>query len=511
MRRQHGIAAITAITVLVAAIGFGQTTNPTTTPAPTTQPTRADTDGKLSTTDHVIKLNGEPFAYQVTAGNLAIKDETGKPKADMFFVAYQADIHPDPATRPIMFLFNGGPGAAAVWLHLGGAGPKVIELDDHDLPVGPPYKLVDNAATWLKSCDLVFIDPVSTGYSRPAPGEKPEEFHGVREDIESVGDFIRLYLTRYERWASPKYLAGESYGTTRAAALVGFLADRYGIATNGVLLVSSVLDFQSLSTGPGNDQPYEMYLPSYAAVAWYHKKLSPELQADLDKTIDQVRKFTTDVYGPALNQGTALPADQRAKIVKQLAAFTGLSEDLVDRANLRIEPGLFEKELLGDGHQIVGRFDGRLTGYDPDGISHAPSFDPSLSQYLPAYSSTFNDYVRRELKFESDLPYEVLTDRVQPWNFGGHDNGYLYVADDLQSAMLKNPKLRVMFVSGYFDLATPFFSADYVIGRLNLGPELKGNITHEYFPSGHMVYHHRDSAGKLAEDVAGFVQEPRTK
>src|SRR5580658_10196250 len=386
--------------LLTATQLFAQATQPTTHPSEST---------KLSTTHHQININGTALNYTAAAGPLAMQDETGKPQADLFYVAYDKDDTTDPASRPITLLFNGGPGAAAVWLHLGAAGPKTIELDDHDLPVGPPYRLADNSSTWLTASDLVFIDPVSTGYSRPAPGEKADQFHGVRPDIESVSAFIRLYLTKNRRWASPIYLVGESYGTTRAAALADQLAQRYGIAVNGVVLISSVLDFQALMANPGNDLPYELYLPSYAAIAWHHQRLAAPLQADFNKTIDQARAFATTQYAPALAQGTALPPDQRAEIIKQLSAFTSLPPDMIDRSNLRIDPGLFEKELLGDGHHIIGRFDGRIVGYDPDAIRHAPSFDPSLDYYLPAYSSTFNDYIRRELKYENDLPYEVLT------------------------------------------------------------------------------------------------------
>ncbi|HSV15117.1 MAG TPA: hypothetical protein VLI90_12735 [Tepidisphaeraceae bacterium] len=486
----------------LATIAIAQT-EPSTT-GPSTTRSSAD-EQKVSRSRHEITLDGKKLAYHATAAEMAMKDESGKAKANMFFVAYDLDDARDAATRPITFLFNGGPGAAAVWLHLGAAGPKTIEEGDGDIPVGPPYKLVDNAATWLGSTDLVFIDPVSTGYSRPAPGEKAEQFHGVHPDIESVADFIRLYLTKHNRWASPKYLAGESYGTTRAAALSDFLAERYGVAANGIVLISSVLDFQSLIAGKGNDLPYELYLPSYAAVAWYHKKLSPDLQADFNKTIDAARKFAMEEYAPALQKGSVIAPDQRASIVKQLAAFTGLPAELIDRSNLRIDPGLFEKRLLGDGRQVIGRFDGRITGYDPNAIGNEPGYDPSLSRYLSAYSSTFNDYVRRELKYESDLPYEVLKN-VEPWSFGQEGEGYLNVASKLQDAMVKNPRLRVMFVSGYYDLATPFFAADYTIDRLELNDELRKNVTHEYFPAGHMVYHHKESARKLAEDIGKFVK-----
>ncbi len=456
-------------------------------------------DSKLSVTQHEMTLAGKTIQYQATAGPLTMKDESGKPKANIFFVAYDTQAK-DPTTRPITFLFNGGPGAAAIWLHLGGAGPKTVDLDDGGVPVGPPFKLVDNPATWIPASDLVFIDPVSTGYSRPAAGEDAKQFHGVQPDVESVAEFIRVYITKYQRWGSPIYLAGESYGTTRASALAGFLAERYGIAVNGITLISSVLDFKTLEAGPSNDLPYEMYLPSYAAVAWYHKKLSPEYQADLNKTIDAARKFTLDEYAPALLKGSSLTLAERTHLIKQLAGFTGLSEELIDRDNLRINPGQFEKQLLGDGHHIIGRFDGRITGYDPEAARGGPSYDPSFTRYLSAYTACFNQYVRQDLKYESDLPYEALTGKVQPWPMDD-----VYVIDDLQDAMLQNPHLRVQFVSGYYDLATPFFSADYTINRMQLSPEARANITHLYFPSGHMVYHHRASAKLMEEAVEKFV------
>jgi carboxypeptidase C (cathepsin A) len=465
---------------------------------PDTAPAPSD-DINLACTQHEVRIDGKSFPYCAYAGSLTMKDEAGKAKANIFFVAYcnEAD---DLTKRPLTFLFNGGPGAAAVWLHLGGAGPKTIDLDDEGIPKGPPFRVVDNPATWLHGSDLVFIDPVSTGFSRPAPGEDPKQFHGLQEDIASVAEFIRVYITKYHRWGSPIYLAGESYGTTRASAMAGYLNDRYGIAVNGITLISSVLDFKTLEAGPENDLPYEMYLPSFAAVAWYHKKLAPDYQADLQKTIDEARKFTTDVYAPALLKGASLTIAERTKLIKQLAGFTGLSEDLIDRDDLRINPGQFEKQLLGDGHQIIGRFDGRITGYDAEAARGGPGYDPSFTRYLAAYTSAFNQYVRDDLMYQSDLPYEALTGKVQPWPM---DN--VYVIDDLQNAMLQNPHLRVQFISGYFDLATPFFSADYTINRMQLSREVRANITHLYFPTGHMVYHHRESAKKMAEAQEKFV------
>ena len=364
-----------------------------------------------------------------------MKDDTGKAKASIFFVAYDTQAG-DPTTRPVSFIFNGGPGAASVFLHLGAAGPKTLDLDEGSIPKGPPFKLIDNQNTWLKGSDLVFIDPVSTGFSRPAPGEDARQFHGVQQDVASVGEFIRVYMTKYQRWGSPIYLAGESYGTTRASALANYLSQRLGVSVSGVTLISSVLDFRTLDAGAGNDLPYEMFLPSYAAVAWYHKRLSPEYQADLNKTIDAARRFALEVYAPALQKGAALTAAERAQLVKQLAAFSGLTEDMISRDNLRIDPSQFMKQVLGDGHHIIGRYDGRITGYDSDAENNYPGYDPSSARYDSAYTSTFNQYVRAELKFESDMTYETLAD-VHPW-----PTQDLYVTDDLQSAMLQNLHMR---------------------------------------------------------------------
>jgi len=474
---------------------------------PTTQASPEKNAGdKLSVTDQQITVHGQVLKYKATAGTLAIKDESGKPKADMFFVAYEKEpAASDPGARPITFVFNGGPGAAAVWLHLGVAGPRRVALDDLGGAPSPPYHLVDNDDTWLASTDLVFIDPVGTGYSRPAPGEKPEQFYGVEEDVQSVGQFIRLYTTHYQRWLSPKFLAGESYGTTRAAALSDYLLDN-GISLNGIVLISCVLNFQTISFGNGNDLPYPLYLPSYTALAWYHKKLPQDLQADLTKALNESESWALNGYMAALASGSQLPQADRQTAVKKLARLTGLSETFVDRANLRVDPSEFRKELLADQHRILGRFDARLTGYDTDPLSRGPDYDPSLAPFLDAYSATFNDYVRRTLKFESDLPYEVLSGRVHPWNFGERGSGYLDVLDRLRSALVQSPNLKVMFNSGLFDLATPYLGTKYTVNHLDLGTDLRKNIDQQFYDAGHMVYHHRPDREKLSRNVAQFIK-----
>ncbi len=476
---------------------------------PATQPQTqaAKASDRLSTTEHELKIGGQAIRYRATAGYMGLKDDTGKERANFFYIAYDrlSDGTAD-ARRPVTFVFNGGPGAASVWLHLGTVGPKrILWADEAGNPPSPPYQLVDNEATWLASTDLVFIDPVGTGYSRPLPGEKPEQFYGVREDVSSVADFIRLYITRYERWQSPRFLAGESYGTTRAAALSDYLADRYGIALNGIMLISTVLNFQTISPSHGNDLPYALYLPAYTAIAWYHRELPDALQEDLGKAMKEAERFTLDTYTPALARGAALDAEQRKAVATQLARLTGLSEALILKSDLRIRPDQFRKLLLEDKGLVIGRFDARITGQDIQPTASHADYDPSLSRYLPAYTAAFNQFVRQSLRFESDLPYEVLSGKVHPWNFGRGNEGYLNVADDLRNAMVKHPHLKVLVASGYFDLATPYFATDYTVSHMGLPKAIAGNITQTYYLGGHMMYHNRQALVRLGEDVAKFI------
>jgi carboxypeptidase C (cathepsin A) len=474
-------------------------------PVPTTQ----KASDKLSVTEHELKIGGSALKYKATAGYMSAKNEEGKERANFFFVAYEKSREEgaELGHRPVTFVFNGGPGSAAVWLHLGTAGPKRVLLTDEGEVPPPPFRLVDNEYSWLDATDLVFIDPIGTGYSRPAQGEKGEAFFGVREDVESVADFIRMYITRYERWLSPKFLAGESYGTTRAAGLSQFLMDRYGIALNGIVLISSVLNFGTIMTGEGNDLPYPLFLPSYTAVAWYHRKLPPDLQSDLEKSLKEVEQFAAGEYTEALAKGSALAPDQRKVVAQKLARYSGLPLAFIEKADLRIDPSQFRKQLLDDGRQIIGRYDARLAAFDPRPTASTPDFDASYPQYHSAYAATFNDYVRRGLKYENDIPYEVLTDRVRPWNYGRGNSGYLNVADELRSALVQNPHLKVMFCSGYFDLATPYFGTDYTVNHLDLSKTLRANVSQTYFMGGHMVYHPRRALEKLKGDVKKFVEE----
>jgi len=461
---------------------------------------------KVVQTKHTIKIGGQEIKYTATAGTILLKLEDGTPKASVFYVAYTKDDVSDTAKRPITFTFNGGPGSASIWLHLGAFGPRRVEMGDAGSLLPPPYKLVDNECSLLDVTDIVFIDPVSTGFSRAVPGEPPKQFHGIQEDIESVGDFIRLYATRSKRWTSPKFLAGESYGTTRAAGLSGYLQQRYGMYLNGIILISSILNFETADFNTGNDLPYILYLPTYTAIAWYHKKLPADLQTDLRKAIEESRSFAVHEYTDALMGGDVLPATRRTDIAQKLSRLTGLSPEYIERSNLRIEIQKFDKELLREQRRTVGRLDGRFTGIDEDAAGAKPEYDPSLAAIVGPYTAAFNDYVRGDLKFESDLFYEYLTGRVQPWSFEAYQNRYVNVAETLRSAMTQNPFLRVFVGKGYYDLATPFFAAEYTFAHLSLDESLRGHLSGGYYEAGHMMYVHLPSLAKLKQDLAQFIQ-----
>ena len=462
---------------------------------------------KVVQTKHSSKIAGQEIKYTATAGTILLKLEDGTPKASVFYIAYTKDDVNDATKRPVTFTFNGGPGSASIWLHLGAFGPRRVEMGDAGALLPPPYKLVDNEYSLLDVSDLVFIDPVSTGYSRAVPGEAPKQFHGIQEDIESVGDFIRLYATRNKRWTSSKFLAGESYGTTRAAGLSGYLQQRYGMYLNGIILISSILNFQTAEFDTGNDLPYLLYLPTYTAIAWYHKKLPADLQSgDLQKAVQESRNFAVHEYADALTGGDGLPAGRRAEIAQKLSRLTGLSTEYIERSNLRIEIQRFAKELLRDQRRTVGRLDGRFTGIDEDAAGARPDYDPSLAAIVGPYTATFHDYVRGDLKFESDLFYEYLTGRVRPWSFEPYQNRYVNVAETLRSAMTQNPFLRVYVGKGYYDLATPFFAAEYTFDHLSLDDSLRGHLSGGYFAAGHMMYVHQPSLAKLKQDLAQFIQ-----
>ena len=463
---------------------------------------RKKLEEKTSVTKGSVTIDGEEIAYTATAGTLVLKEEDGTPRASVFYIAYVRDGVEDPAKRPVTFTFNGGPGSSSVWLHMGAFGPRKVKTDPEGYPPPPPFQLVNNDYSILDLTDLVFIDPVTTGFSRAAEGVDPKEFHGVEEDIESVGEFIRLYVSRNGRWASPKYLAGESYGTTRAAGLAGHLQSRYGMYLNGVALISAILNFQTARFDRGNDLPFILFLPTYTATAWYHKKLPRDLQSrPLAEAVEEARKFALGDYTLALMQGDALDAGARARITKQLARLTGLSPTYIERTRQRIYIHRFVKELLRDEGRTVGRFDSRIKGTDYDAAGERFEHDPSYAIIQGSFSTMFKDYVRRTLKFESDLVYEILTSRVRPWSFDDWENRYVNVAETLRKAMVRNPSLKVMVANGYYDLATPFFATEYTFNHLGLPEELRGNVRLEYYEAGHMMYLREADHRKLREDL----------
>lgn len=475
---------------------------------------KPDPTDQISITRHRAKIGKRDIAYTVTCGTMVMREESekegksegDKARATVFFVAYALDDVAHRRKRPVTFSFNGGPGSSSVWLHLGILGPKRVALDDEGYAPAPPGRLVANEFSLLDASDLVFIDPVGTGYSRMVEGEKVKEYHDYRRDLESVGEFIRLYCSRYGRWASPKYLIGESYGTTRASGLAGHLIERYGMYLNGVMLVSCALDFQVLRFDPANDLPNILFLPTYAAAAWYHKRLGADLQKKpLRKLLDEVEAFAAGEYATALFQGARLPAKERAAIVARLARYTGLSAQYVERTGLRIEIMRFCKELLRDQGRTLGRLDGRYTGFDRDSAGEKFEFDPAYAEILGSYASAMNDYVRTDLKFEADMPYEVIKALYMTWGWSDFSNRYATVGETLRKAMSMNPKMRVLVASGYYDFATPHFAADYSLDHLSLAPELRGNIEVSYYEAGHMMYVHKPSLAKLAAELRRFV------
>ena len=453
-----------------------------------------------------VIINGQTINYTARTGYMTLKDESGKPKANIFFIYYSKDGAGDLTKRPITYTFNGGPGSASVWLHMGLIGPKRIPMTDKGDALTPPYSYQNNEYSWLDKTDLCFIDPVNTGYSRAAAGENERQFLGYVEDIESVGEFIRLHATKYLRWGSPKFLAGESYGTTRAAGLSGYLQDKYNMYINGVVLISSILQFQTSRFEKGNDLPYELFVPTYTAMAWYHKKIAPEYQ-NLEKTMQAVRDFVINEYSLVLMKGDLATDAEKNSVAEKLSKFTGLSKSYILNANLRIEISRFCKELLrGDG-KTAGRLDGRITGTDYDNAGERNEFDPSLDATISGpYSTAINHYIRQDLKYENDLPYLVLTGRVQPWNYSNVQNQYLNVAETLRQAMSENPALKVWVCAGYYDLATPFFAAEYTFNHMGLKPQQKKNVQFTYYEAGHMMYIHKPSLMQLKKDADVYFE-----
>lgn len=464
---------------------------------------------KASVTRHSVRIGSATVKYRATAGTLNLPGADGQPAASMFYIAYEREDAADSGQRPVMFTFNGGPGSSSVWLHMGTFGPRRVAMRDGGQPDAAPYRLEDNAQSLLDVTDLVFIDPVGTGYSHALGTAEDKEFQGVEEDIQAVGDFIRLWVTRNERWNSPKLVSGESYGSTRSAALANHLQGR-GMFVNGLVLVSSILNFQTARFDTGNDLPYITFLPTYAATAWYHGRIA-DAPADIEAFLGPVREFAAGPYATALMKGDRLGEQEAAAVAERLAAYTGLSPQYLRATNLRINIMRFTKELLRTERRTVGRLDSRFKGMDIDAAGETFEHDPSLTAIMGPYTATVNHYLRTELEFQDDTEYEILSSKVfRNWDWerpgqspGG--GGYINVAEDLRAAMARDPHLKVFVANGYYDLATPFFATEYTMDHLGIEPELKANIDMQYYAAGHMMYVHPESHVKLKRDLVAFI------
>ena len=451
-----------------------------------------------SVTNHSVPIGAQFVVYTVTRGTMPLRDIKGEQDGYIFYIAYTRDGVKDKTKRPLMFSFNGGPGAASVWMHMGFLGPRKVLYDTDGFQLQPPYEVIDNEHSILDVTDLVFIDPVATGYSRMLPKKPLHKYHGVMEDIQSVAEFIRLYVTRNDRWGSPKFIIGESYGTTRAAGLTGHLSRAHRMYINGTILVSMT----ELGPDPARDLSCMLILPHFTATAWYHKALPDDLQVKpLREVLDEAEAFTLGEYSLALNKGGWLSDSERDDIAAKIARYTGLSADFVKNCNLRVERHRFWKELLRSRGLTVGRLDSRYTGTDRDSAGETFEFDPAMAHWQGPFTGVINQYFKDELKINTDLTYNI-SGPVRPWK--GH--GEVSTGEMLRQAMTSNPYLKVFILEGYYDAACDYFTAQYTMNHLDLTGTLKNRISFGFYEAGHMMYIHLPSLIKAKQDLANFIR-----
>lgn len=472
---------------------------------------------KAVVTNHGVAVGGRTLSYKATAGTMIIRDDKGKPDASVFYVAYTLDG--DSSKRPVTFLYNGGPGSASIWLHMGSFGPVRVLTESPDATAPAPFRVVPNGDSLLDKSDLVFIDAIGTGFSKGLPKGKDENgkpdkddenpskrFWGTDQDIDAFGRFIERYITVNKRWNSPKFLFGESYGTPRSAGLAKWLEDK-GIAVNGVVLLSSIINYATRL--PGLDNDYVNLLPSYAAIAWYHNKLANK-PATLEPFLTEVRNFARGDYAVALNKGQDLTTADRDAMAERMSKYTGLSVTYLKESNLRVSQPRFRKELMRDDRRTLGRYDGRFEGIDSDAAGETPESDAADTAIRGAFTGAFNDYLERELNYSSDVDYKVSATAIRDWDWKHAIRGSQrpvplpIMGSDLGDAMRANPHLKVMSANGYFDLATPFFATEYDLGHMDIDAKLRGNLSFTYYPSGHMVYLNVDALKQFKQDLAAF-------
>jgi carboxypeptidase C (cathepsin A) len=509
--KRAGVLSVLFLLSSVAAHAQGRGAPP---PAPASEPGQTANRGevataaeeKISQTSHTVRLDGRDIKYTATTGTLPIRLDDGKVAARMFFVAYTKDGE-DVKTRPVSFLYNGGPGAATIWLHMGSFAPRHVQMAEEGFQPAPPYRLIDNDNTLIDASDLVFIDAIDTGYSRVVSGVNPQQFHGQSGDLRAFGEFINTYLSAYSRWASPKFLIGESYGTIRSAGLSQELQTRHGIELNGIVLISSLLTYQTLSPAPNNDVAWASNIETFTADAWYHKKLPSDLQQQsLKQVVDQARTFAFGDYMLALTKGNTLTDAERKTMAQKLARFSGLSAQFIEASNLRVSAARFRKELLRDKRLTIGRLDGRFTSIDLDAAGEQQEFDPSNTALQGAYTALFQDYVKNELKWESDLHYPT-SGNVRPWTYD--ENRYMDMTEALRSTMTRNPFLKVFVTCGYYDMATIMGGSEFNFTHLAYDKAVTDRVSFGYYEAGHMIYIRPSAHRLLKQDIAKFINGSR--